>query len=175
MELKINRLATAFSILFFCVAAFHFIVEVAPPRVHLYQVLNHLEEDSIMQEYDIHDFNQNSIFVSCLDSVEKDMRIIQVEVPDDVYFRVKEGDSLYIYFTPIKKDARAILDQRDPEFHTIKNPKAMKYSTHFGYFILPSIVMLLSLLVMFLPYFEIKLALFLFDIIILTVLQWFNP
>jgi hypothetical protein len=175
MELKINRLATTFAVLFFCVAAFHFFVEIANPRVHLYHVLNHIEEDSIMQEFDIHDFNQNSIFVSCLDSVEKDMRIVQVEVPDDVYFRIKEGDSLYIYFTPYKKDARAILDQRNPDFYTLKEPKKMQYSTHFGYFILPTVVMILSLLVIFLPYFEIKLALFLFDIIILTVLQWFNP
>ncbi len=175
MENKINRLATLFAILFLFVAAFHILVELLPANVHLYNVLNHQTVVNIGEEYDIRDNNRNSVFVQCLDSVDKQLKIIQVEVDEDVYFRLKEGDSLYLYFTPFKNEARALLDQHLPEFYQIKNPADFHYSLQIKYFILPGVVIILSLLVVFLNYFEIKLALFMFDVIVLMVLQWFNP
>lgn len=175
MENKINRLATLFAILFLFIATFHFLVELMSPKVFLYTVLNHQTEVNIGTEYDIRDNNRNSVFVKCLDSVENSLKLIQVEVDEDVYFRLKEGDSVYLYFTPFKYEARALLDQHIPEFHQIKDPHDFRYPRQIKYFILPSVVILLSFLVVFLKYFEVKVALFMFDVIVLMVLQWFNP
>ena len=170
-----NRLATLFAFLFLFVAIFHFSVELLSPRVHLYRVLNHQNPANLHSEYDIKDFTLNSLFVECLDSVEPALKYRQVEIDEDVYFRLKQGDSLYLYFTPYKLEARALLDQHQPEFRKLKNPIDYHYSLQVKYFVLPLVVILLSLLVIFLPYFEVKIALFIFDIIVLMVLQWFNP
>jgi len=175
MENKINRLATLFAILFLFVASFHILVELLPPKVHLYRVLNHQTAVNIGDEYDIRDNNRNSVFVQCLDSVQQTLKLIQVEVDEDVYFRLKEDDSVYLYFTPFKLEARALLDEHLQEFHEIKNPEDFNYSLQLKYFILPSVVIILSVLVVFLQYFEVKVALFMFDVIVLMVLQWFNP
>ena len=144
MENKINRLATLFAILFLFVASFHIIVELLPPKVHLYRVLNHQTVINIGDEYDIRDNNRNSVFVQCLDSVEQPLKMIQVEIDEDVYFRLKEEDSVYLYFTPLKLEARAILDQHLPEFYELKNPSDFHYSLQFKYFILPGVVIVLS-------------------------------
>lgn len=175
MEFKINRLATLFAFLFLFIAIFHFSVELLSPRVHLYCVLNHQKPENLQTEYDIKDFTLNSLFVKCLDSVEPALKYRQVEMDEDVYFRLKEGDSLYLYFTPYKLEARALLDQHQSQFHSLKNPSDFRYPLQLKYIVLPTLVVLLSLLVIFLPYFEIKIALFMFDVIVLMVLQWFNP
>ncbi len=175
MEFKITKLATYFALLFLIIAIFHFTVELLPPHCYQYKVLNNQTSVKITDEYDIQDFNKNSIFVECLDSVPKELKMVQVEVDEDVYFRLKEGDSVYLYFTPFKLDARAILDQHMPEYHTIIDPKKYQYSLQIENFILPVVVIFLSVIVCLLKKFEFKIALFMFDIIILMVLQWFNP
>ncbi len=175
MEFKINKLATYFAILFLIVATFHFAVELLPADCYQYKVLNNQTSVQITDDYDIQDFNKNSIFVECLDSVPSELKLVQVEVEEDVYFRLKEGDTLYLYFTPFKHDARAILDQHMPEYDSISNHSNYHYPLQIEYFILPAVVILLSIIVALLKKFELKIALFMFDTIILMVLQWFNP
>jgi hypothetical protein len=116
-----------------------------------------------------------SVFVQPIDKKKVvNHELYQLKITQEDYFKLSVGDSVYIYFSPLKHEVRGYLYTKMSEYNSIKNPLESRLLLSFEHIGLPLITLFLSFCVFFVTKFEVKIALFLFNIIFITVLQWFN-
>jgi hypothetical protein len=175
MEQNLTKLAKAFSILFICVSAYHTVVEFMPKQAVLYKVVQEVILPESTTKLTVNNETFFSVFVQALDKkTVVNPELYQLKITQEDYFNLSVGDSVYIYFSSYKHEVRGYLYPKMRDYSSIKNPLASRYLLPFEHIGLPLITLILSLCVFFVTTFEVKIALFLFNIIFITVLQWFN-
>ncbi len=175
MEQNLTKLAKAFSILFICVSAYHSMVEFMPKQAVLYKVVQEVVLPESTTKLTVNNETFFSVFVQPIDNKKVvNAELYQLKITQKDYFQLSVGDSVIIYFSPYKHEVRGYLYAKMPEYNSIKNPLESRLLLSFEHIGLPLITLLLSFCVYFVTTFEVKIALFLFNIIFITVLQWFN-
>ena len=175
MEQNLTKLAKAFSILFIFVSGYHSVVEFMPKQSVLYKVVQEVVLPENTTKLTVNNETFFSVFVQPMNKNKVvNPELYQLKITQEDYFKLSVGDSVYIYFSPYKHEVRGYLYAKMPEFNSIKNPLDSRYLLSFEHIGLPLITLILSLCVFFVSTFEVKIALFLFNIIFITVLQWFN-
>lgn len=175
MEQNLTKLAKVFSVLFICISAYHSVVEFMPKQSVLYKVVQEVVLPESTIKLTINNETFFSVFVKAVDEkTVLNSDLYQLKITQEDYFKLSVGDSVYIYFSPYKHEVRGYLYSKMPEYSSIKNASASRYLLSFEYIGLPLITLILSLCVFFVSTFEVKIALFVFNIIFITVLQWFN-
>jgi hypothetical protein len=175
MEQNLTKLAKAFSILFICVSAYHSVVEFMPKQAVLYKVVQEVILPESTTKLTVNNETFFSVFVQPIDEKKVvNHELYQLKITQEDYFRLSVGDSVIIYFSPYKHEVRGYLYAKMPGYYSIKNPLESRLLISFEHIGLPLITLFLSLCVFFVSTFEVKIALFLFNIIFITVLQWFN-
>lgn len=175
MEQNLTKLAKAFSILFICVSAYHSVVEFMPKQAVLYKVVQEVILPESTTKLTVNNETFFSVFVQPIDEKKVvNHELYQLKITQEDYFRLSVGDSVIIYFSPYKHEVRGYLYAKMPGYYLIKNPLESRLLISFEHIGLPLITLFLSLCVFFVSTFEVKIALFLFNIIFITVLQWFN-
>lgn len=174
MEKNLTKLAKIFSIFFFLVAVFHISVELLPKKPVLYTVVSNVVLPENTRELSIDNEPSFSVFVKPIhETVVLDPSFYQLKVSQIDYFKLQSNDSVYIYFSPIKHQVRGYVYRQMPDFEELIKSKDSKFIFTFENLGIPLCVLILSVLTYLTGKIEVKLALFLFNVVFVTVLQWF--
>ncbi len=172
MEVKINRFVDLFLSFLIIISLVHIFDEVLPAKVSFYQIAENHKSLSFTEELKINKDLSFSLLVEDTSSLDEDLKVLLVEVDEGTYLRAKVGERAFVYFTPIYKKIRFCIDESHPVLKG-KNPLNFRFPLDIIHFIMPILILIMSLIGYKIPHFEFKFPLFLFASVFAIVLQWF--
>jgi len=171
METKITRFVNLFLIFLILNSVVYLFDEILPPVVKIYTITNNHKQVSFTEELKINKDLAYALLVEDSLNVDKDDRVLLVEVDEPTYYRAEKGDLAYLYFTPLYGHVRFCLDEKHPVLLN-QNPYNFQYPLEIKHILMPLFIIVLAILGYKINLFEAKFAIFLFTSIFAVVLKW---
>lgn len=172
MEAKLTRFVGLFLVLLCFNALLNMADEVLSPEVREYTITNSEQSVSLDQDFKVNKHLDYALTMLDSNSTEDENKLLLVEVDEATYYRAKEGDLAYVFFTPFFKKIRFCLDEKNPVLKQ-SNPWVYRYPREVENFIFPILILVLALWSYKLETFEYKFAFFMFSSIFSIIQQWF--
>lgn len=172
MEEKINRFANLFFTILVVNALVYICDEALPAHVRLYRVTQNYKTLSFSEELKI---NKDLDFTLLLEDTladDKELSVLLVEVDEATCKMAKPGDYCWVYLTPIFKHVRFCLHENSK---VLRSESALNYRYPWSitHFMMPLLIMSMSIVGYKNQNFEVKFPMFLFATVFAVVQKWF--